>query len=176
MTLMIDQVSFPHAPPSSRYINPDHKDPMNQGVDGTNMGPHPTFVDYAIKPEVRSLIRQADKNSLLTVSFFIGNSNIFKEPISIKKFKRFFTHLNKTLGFITGSSSVTASYPEYKRASLLDILQSSEWDPKNSHQVLILSRILGNIYHLDQIFPFGKSSLRLPSTLCVVVHPHTHPA
>ena len=123
-TSMIDRVRFPHAPPYYRDINPAHKDPMNQGVDGTKLLPHPTFVDDTIMAEVRSFILQAYKNRFLTASIFIGNSNLVEEPISIENFERFFTHLNKTLGFITNSSSMTASYLDYNRASLLDILQS----------------------------------------------------
>ena len=82
---MIDQVRFPHYPPSSRDINPDHKYPTNQGVDGTDLGPQPTFVDDTIMAEVRSLIFQEAENIVLTASVFIGNSDLFKEPISIEK-------------------------------------------------------------------------------------------
>ena len=73
---MINQVSFPHTPPSSRDINLAHKDPMNQGVDGTELGPQPTFFDDTIMAEFRSFIYQAAENSVLTVSVFIGNSNL----------------------------------------------------------------------------------------------------
>ena len=59
-------------------INPAHKDPMNQGVEGTNLGPQSTFVDDTIMAEVRSLIRQADNNSILAASVFIRNIDIFK--------------------------------------------------------------------------------------------------
>ena len=93
-TSMIDQVSFPHASPSSRDINPAHKDPMNWGVGGNKMGPHPTFANDTIMAEVRYIIRQVDGNSFLTASVLIGNSNIVEEPISIENFERFFTHLN----------------------------------------------------------------------------------
>ena len=75
--------------------------------------------------EAISLIRQADENSVLTASVFIGNSNPAKEPISVETFEHFFTHLNKTLGFIAYSRSMTDSYPDYKRTSLLDLIQSS---------------------------------------------------
>ena len=95
-------------------------------MDGTKLGPQPSFFDDTIMVEVRSLIRQADKNSILTTSVFIVNRNIVKEPMSINKFEHFFTHLNKTLGFIADSRSMKASYPDYKRSSLLDLLQSSE--------------------------------------------------
>ena len=67
---------------------------MNHGVDGIELGPQPTFVDDMIMAEVRSLICKAVENSVLIVSIFIGNSDIFKEPISIEKIERFFTHLN----------------------------------------------------------------------------------
>ena len=106
---------------------------MNQGVDGTNIGNHPTFVYDTIMAEVRSLICQAAENSNLAASVFVGNSDLVKEPISIKTFEHFFTHLNKTLGFMADSRSMTASYTYYKRASLLDLLHSSEWEPKSSH-------------------------------------------
>ena len=75
--------------------------------------------------EVRSFIHQAAKNSIITASVFIGNSDIVKEPISTEFFERFFTNLNKTLRFIADSRSMTAFYPDYKRASLLVFLQSS---------------------------------------------------
>ena len=55
-TLMINRVRFPPAPTSSRDINPDHRDRMNQGVDGTNMGPQTTFGNDTIMAEVRSII------------------------------------------------------------------------------------------------------------------------
>ena len=63
---MIDLVSLPYAPPSCRYINLDHKDPMNKGLDCTNLGPQPKFGDDTIMAEVISLIRQAYENSVLT--------------------------------------------------------------------------------------------------------------
>ena len=75
--------------------------------------------------EVISLILQADENSVLAASVFIGNSDPAEEPISVEKFDRFFTHLNKTLGFIAYSRSMTDSYPDYKRTSLLALIQSS---------------------------------------------------
>ena len=84
-TLMINWVSFPHAQPSSRDINPSHKDPMNQGVEDTNLGPYPTFVNNKIMAEVRSLVSQAAYNSVLTASAFIINSDLVKEPISVEK-------------------------------------------------------------------------------------------
>ena len=94
-------------------------------MDGTDLGPQPTFVDDTIMAEVRSLIFQADDNIVLTTSVFIGNRSIVKEPISIKRNERLFNHLNKTLGFITNSRSMTAYYPDYKRDSLLALPQSS---------------------------------------------------
>ena len=154
-TLIIDWVRFPHAPPSSRDINPAHTDPMNQGVEGTNLVPQPTCVDDTIMSEVRSLICQAAENIILTSSIFIGNGNLVKEPISIKTFECLFTHLKKNLGFISDSRSMTASYPYYKRYSLLGILHSLEWEPKSSYQVQLLAKILGNICHLSRILPFG---------------------
>ena len=123
---MINRVSFPHTPPSSRDINPAHNDPMNQGMYGNKLGPQPTFFDDTIMAEFRSFIYQAAENSVLTASVFIVNSDIVKELISIETFEHFFTHLNETLGFITDSRSMTSSYPDYKRASLLAPLQSSE--------------------------------------------------
>ena len=82
---MINQVRFPHDPPSSRDIKPAHKDPTNQGVAGTKLVPHTTFVYDTIMEEVRSLIIQAAENRILTTSIFIGNSDLAKEPISIEK-------------------------------------------------------------------------------------------
>ena len=104
---MIDQISFLHAPPSSRYINPDQKYPMNQGVNGTKIGPHPTFVNDTFMAEGRYLIRQASENSVLTESVFVGNSDLVKEPTSVEKIERFFTHLNKTLSVIANFRSMT---------------------------------------------------------------------
>ena len=75
---MINRLIFPHAPPSSRDINLAHKDPMNQGVDGTNLGPQTTFVNATIMAEVRYLILQAAENSVLTASVFIGNRDLVK--------------------------------------------------------------------------------------------------
>ena len=98
---MINRYSFSHAPLSSRDIKPAHKYPNNQGVDGTELEPHPTFVVNTIMVEVRSIICQAAENSFLTASVFIGNIDLAKEPISVEKIESFFTHLNKTLGFIT---------------------------------------------------------------------------
>ena len=75
---MINRSSFPHAPPSSRDINLAHKYPMNQGVDGTDLGPQTTFVNATIMAEVRYLILQAAENSVLTASVFIGNRDLVK--------------------------------------------------------------------------------------------------
>ena len=75
---MINRSSFPHAPPSSRDINLAHKDSMNQGVDGTDLGPQTTFVDDTIMAEVIYLICKAAENSILTASVFIGNSDLVK--------------------------------------------------------------------------------------------------
>ena len=75
---------------------------MNKGVEGPNLGPQPTFVNETIMSEVRSIILQADKNSILTASVFIGNSNLVKEQISIEKSKA--SSLTLT---ITWSSSLT---------------------------------------------------------------------
>ena len=137
------------------------------------MGPHPMFVDDKIMVEVRYLIRQADENSVITASVFIGNGDIVKEPISIKTIERLFTHLKETLGFITNSRPMIASYPEYKRASLLVLIQSSEWEPKYSHQVRLLDKILGNICHLAQILSFGKH-LSIHLQFCLLRFIHTH--
>ena len=51
---------------------------MNQGVDGTDLGPQTTFVDDTIMAEVIYLICQAAENSVLTASVFIGNSDLVK--------------------------------------------------------------------------------------------------
>ena len=76
MNSNINQVSFPHAPPSSRDINSDHKDSVNQGVDGTKLGPQPIFVNGMIMLEVRYLICQEYDNSVFTAYVFIGNIDI----------------------------------------------------------------------------------------------------
>ena len=99
-TLMINLARFPHASHSSRDINLSHTKKRNQGVDITNLGHQPTFFDDTIMEEVKSLIRYSAENSVLPASFFIKNSNLVEEQISIEKFERLFTHLNKTLGFI----------------------------------------------------------------------------
>ena len=117
-TSIIDWVGLPHAPPSSRDINPDRKYPMNQNLDGTKLGPQPRFVNDTIMAEVRYLIHREVDNSFLATSVFFGNSNLVKETISIEKFERFFTHLSKILGFVFNSMSMTASYTDYNRASL----------------------------------------------------------
>ena len=75
---MINRLIFPHAPHFSRDINLAHKDPMNQGVDGTNLGPQTTFVDVTIMAEVRYLILQAAENSVLNAYVFIGNRDLVK--------------------------------------------------------------------------------------------------
>ena len=80
---MINRLIFPHAPHFSRDTNLAHKDPMNQGVDGTNLGPQPMFVDVTIMVEFIYLIRQAADISVFTESIFTGNSDLVKEPISI---------------------------------------------------------------------------------------------
>ena len=73
---MIDQFSFPHAPPSSRDINLAQKYPMKQVVDVTKLVPYPMFFDNTIISEFRYIIHQADENSVLTASVLIGNSNL----------------------------------------------------------------------------------------------------
>ena len=123
--------------------------------------------------EVRSLILQAAENSVLTASVFIGNSNLVEEPISIETSELFFAHLNKTLRFITDSRSITASYPDYKRAYIMAILQLSEWEPTSSHQVLPLAKILEYIRHLAQILPFGNH-LSIHLQLCLLRFIHMH--
>ena len=125
---MIDRVRFPNYYPSSRDINPDLKDPMNQGVDGTKLVTQPRFINYMIMEKFRSLICKAAYNSTHTASVIIGNIYLVKELITIEKFERLFTHLDKTLSFITDSRSMIDSYPNYKRASLLALPQSLEWD------------------------------------------------
>ena len=88
------------------------------------------FVDDTIIAEFGYLICQASNNSVLTTSVFNGNINIVKEPISIKGFELFVTRLNVTMGLITNSSSIPASYKHYKRSSTLDLQKSPEWEPK----------------------------------------------
>ena len=93
--------------------------------------------------------------------------------MSIKKIEYFFTHLNGTLGFITTSRLMTAFYPYYKWSPLLDLLQSPEWEPKLSHQVRPLSKMLENIRHLDQILLFGNHiSIHLQLFLSQFIHMH----
>ena len=90
-TSVIDQDRFPYEPPSSRDINPSNKDPKNQGMDSTNMGPHRTFVDDTIMAEVIYIFRRASDNSILTAYVFIRNICPVKEPISSDNFECFFT-------------------------------------------------------------------------------------
>ena len=72
---------------------------------------------------------------------------------------------------------MTDSYPYYKRASLLYIIQSSEWEPKSSHQVWLLAKILGNIRHLAQILFFGNHLfIHLQICLSRFIHMHIWPA
>ena len=93
--------------------------------------------------------------------------------ISVENFEHFFTHLNKTLGIITNSRSMTASYLDYTRASLLDLLQSLECDPKSYHQVRLLAKILENIRHLAQILHVGNHpSVHLQICLSRFIHTH----
>ena len=80
------------------------------------------FANDTIMTEVRSIILQVSKNSVLDTSVFVGNSNRVEEQIIIEKIERFYTHLNKILGFITHSRLMEASYSDYKRDSLLDLL------------------------------------------------------
>ena len=64
-------------------------------------------------------------------------------------------------------------YPYYKRASLLDLIKSSEWEPKSYHQVWLFTIILGNIRHLAQILPFGNH-LSIHLQLCESRFIHMH--
>ena len=73
---MIDQIRFPHNTISSRGIDPVHKDPINQGMDGTKLGTHPKFSNDTIVAEGISLILQAAENSILATSVLFGNINI----------------------------------------------------------------------------------------------------
>ena len=98
---------------------------MNQGVDSTELGPQTTLVIYKIMTEVRSLILQSAENIVLTASISTGTSDLVKEPTSVEKNDHLFPHRNKTLGFITNSRSMTASYLDYKIASILYLLHSS---------------------------------------------------
>ena len=68
---------------------------------------------------------------------------------------------------------MTSSYLDYKSASFLSLLQSSEWEPKSSHQVRLLAKILGNIHHLAQILPFGNH-ISIHLQLCLSRFIHTH--
>ena len=68
---------------------------------------------------------------------------------------------------------MTASSSYYKRAYLLDILQSSEWDPKPSHQVRLLAKTIETNHHLDQILPFADN-LFIHLQLCLSWFIHTH--
>ena len=68
---------------------------------------------------------------------------------------------------------MTAYYPDYTRASIQALLQSSEWEPKPSHQVRLLARVLGNIRHLAQILPVGNHlSIYLQRCLSRFIHMH----
>ena len=80
---MINRVSFPHATPSSRDINPYHKDLMNMCVNFTDLETQPVFVENTIMAEVIYLIRLAAYNSVFAASVFIIHSDLVKEPISV---------------------------------------------------------------------------------------------
>ena len=163
---MIDQVEFESPPPPHGDLKPAFADSLNPGVDGSSLGPQPTFVDDTIMAEIRALIRLAAENSVLTASIFVGHSDLVEEPVSIEKFERFFSHLNETLGFMTDSRSMTVSYPDYKRASLLKLLQASDWSPKSKHKIRSLAQILGKVRHLAQVLPFGNH-LSIHLQLCL---------
>ena len=159
---MIDQVQFSHTLPQPSDITTVTSDSLNQGIDGALPGHQPTFVDDTIIAELRSVIRTAASNSVLTASLFVGNNALVKEPISVEKFEKYFTHVNETLGFITDSRLMIASYPDDKKASLLSLLNSSSWTPRSRHPIRTLARILGKVRHVAQILPFGTHlSIRL---------------
>lgn len=162
---LIDNVSFAHPAPSTP-LQPAFPDSRNKGTDGSRPGHQPTFVDDTIMAEIRSVIRIAAENSVLTASLFVGHSDLVEEPISLDKFEKFFSHLNETLGFVTDSRSLTASYPEDKKEAILDLLNSSSWKPKSSHPVRTLAKILGKVRHLAQILPFG-THLSIHLQLCL---------
>ena len=164
-TSLIDQVTFSSPPPSSppRQAFPDSK---NKGTPGTMPGHQPTFVDDTIMAEIRSIIRMAAENSVLTASIFIGHSDLVEEPVSLEKFERFFSHINETLGFVTDSRSLSVSYPDDKKDSLLRLLQDSDWAPKSLHPIRTLAKILGKVRHLSQILPFG-THLSIHLQLCL---------
>ena len=162
---LIDQVTF-SSPPATSPPQRAFPDTKNKGITGTSPGHQPTFVDDTLLAEMRSIIRLAAENSVLTASIFLGHSDLVEEPISLEKFERFFSHLNEILGFVTNSRSLSASYPEDKKESLLHLLQSSDWTPKSIHPIRTLAKILGKVRHLSQILPFG-THLSIHLQLCL---------
>ena len=163
---MIDAVTFKHPKPLPQHLTPAHKDLINSGIDGSAPGHQPTFVDDTIIAEICPIIREAATNSVLTASLFVGASPLVEEPISVEKFEKIFSHINETLGFVTDSRSLTASYPADKKESLQHLLNSREWKPRSKHPVRVLARILGKVRHVAQILPFG-SHLSIRLQLCL---------
>ena len=166
---MIDSVVFQSPPPPASALTSANKDALNPGISGSFPGHQPTFVDDTIMAEIRSTIRAAAQNSVLTASLFVGHHSLVEEPISLEKFEKFFFHINETLGFVTNSRSLTASYPADKKDSITKLLQSSTWKPKSRQPVKLLARILGKIRHVAQILPFG-SHLSIHLQLCLSRH------
>ena len=169
LTSMIDSVSFQHSTPPPSSLTPAHADFFNKGIDGSTPGHQPTFVDDTIMAELRSVIRCAASNSVFTAALFVGHSDLVEEPISLEKFEKFFSHLNETLGFLTNSRDMTASYPADKKESLSSLLHSSTWPPRSKHPIRLLARILGKVRHVAQILPFG-SHLSIHLQLCLSKH------
>ena len=153
---LIDNVVFQSAAPKPDILQPAQKDDLNPGLDGTIPGHQPTFVDDTIMAELRNIIRTAAENSVFTASLFVGSSALVEEPVSMEKFEKFFSHVNETLGFITNSRTLTATYPDHNKESLTKLLTSSDWKPNSRHSVRLLARILGKVRHVAQILPFGN--------------------
>ena len=152
---IIDEVTFQDAGPAQGALQAASSDSKNPGTDGSRPGHQPTFVDNTIMAELRSVIREAASASAVTAAFFIGQGTFVEEPISQEKFKKVFTHLNETLGFMIDTRSMRVAYPGYKQTSILDILNTSQWTPQSCHPVRTLARLLGKLRNLSQILPFG---------------------
>lgn len=166
LSSMIDEVQYAHPVPHPHDLAPAYSDSRNKGIDGSSVGHQPTFVDDTIMAELRSVIRIAAENSVFTASIFVGCKDLVEEPVSMEKFERFFSHTNETLGFVTDSRTLTASYPEHNKQSLSRLLASSDWTPQSAHPIRTLARILGKIRHVAQILPFG-SHLSIHLQLCL---------
>ena len=97
-----------------------HPDSKNKGLPSLRIGPQNTFVDYSIMIELKSLIRLAAINSVLSATLFIGDPKHVENPISEEKF------VNEVLGFVIDTRKMVVTYPEDKKKDLLLILSENK--------------------------------------------------